>query len=141
MFGTHLSKETTDQRFSQEARHESLQRFSKSMLIIVLLWSLFILLLPKAASYVGALFPVLLGYQWSVALRARLAAVGFSSTRWWAALYELVVAFSCLSLIVFDHGTRLVVPGLFLLLHIPLAILREKPDKAGGPVIGGKEQP
>src|ERR1035438_4629153 len=116
MFGTHLSEETKDLPFSQEVRHESLRRFSKSILIIVLLWSLFILSLPKAASYVGALFPVLLGYQWSIALRTRLSAVGFSSTRWLTALYELVVAFSCLSLIAFDHGTRLVVPGLFLIL-------------------------
>jgi hypothetical protein len=133
MSGNHLTQVNADRPFSQEFRHKSLRRFSSSILIIVSLWSLLILLLPKAALYLGAIFPVLLGYQWTVALKARLAAVGLPSTRWSTALYELVVFFACLLLSTFDHGIRLLVPGLFLLLHVPLAILREKPDKASGP--------
>jgi hypothetical protein len=114
-----------------------------------LLFLTFVLFLPTTATaevlplpFLVVLFClVIYAGEWSEILRARLIVVGLPHSRWLIALYGLFVYIACFLLSYFVSKGRFLAPGLFVLLNLPLVILKEKPSVpdalpltgAGGP--------
>jgi hypothetical protein len=94
-----------------------------------LLIASFILLAPKLPSEMKTVGVFLFALPWSDVLRKRLVATGFPHSRWIIVLWESLVFLACAFLLQAFPIGKFLAPGLFVALHIPLAIL-----KAGGRV-------
>jgi hypothetical protein len=100
------------------------------ILVSALLFLVFVLLLPSAPSFVSMLCIIIFAGEWAAVFKARLAAVGLPHSRWLIALYGLFVFIACVLLFHFVSNGRFLVPGLFVLLNMPLVILKEKSSGA-----------
>ena len=76
--------------------------------------------------------------EWSDILRARLAAVGLPHSRWVIGLYASLVSIACFLLCYFVSKGRFFFPGLFVLLNLPLFILKEKSSVPDAPPLTGQ---
>jgi hypothetical protein len=92
--------------------------------------------LPRSPNYEALSLPyilvlfclVLYAGAWAIVLRMRLKAVGLPHSRWLIALYGLFVYSVCFFLSYHVSSGQFIVPGVFVLLSIPPAFLREKWD-------------
>jgi hypothetical protein len=104
-----------------------------------LLFLTFVLFLPTTPTAEASSLPFLAvmfclifyAGEWSDILRARLAVVGLPHARWLVLLYGSLVYIACLLLFFFVPNGRFLAPGLFVLLNLPPAILKEKSSVPG----------
>jgi RHS repeat-associated protein len=105
------------------------------VLVSALLFLTFVLVLSTTSPAKGLSLPFLVvlfclivyAGEWGEILRARLAAVGLPHSRWVIGPYASLVCIACFLLCYFISKGRFLAPGLFVLLHLPLVILKEKP--------------
>jgi hypothetical protein len=76
--------------------------------------------------------------EWSEIVRARLAAVGLQHSRSVIVLYASFVFIACFLLCYFVSKGRFFFPGLFVLLNMPLVILKEKSSVPDAPPLTGQ---
>jgi len=104
------------------------------VLVSALLFLIFVLFFPKASSVEVLRLPFLVvlfcfiiyAGEWSEILRARLAAVGLPHSRWVIGLYGLLMYIACVLLYCLVSKGRFLFPGLFILLNMPLVIIKDK---------------
>src|ERR1035437_8145293 len=96
------------------------------ILVSALLFLGFVLIFPTAPPIVGSICLVIFAGMWSAVLKARLIAVGLPHSRWTLLFYALLVYISCVLLFYFVTKGRFLVPELFVLLNLPLVILKDK---------------
>jgi len=110
--------------------------FMLFILVSALLFLIFVLFfLPTASTHEALISFCLVVYagEWSEILRARLAVVGLQHSRWVIGLYVSLVSTACFLLCYFVSKGRFFFPGLFVFLHIPLVILKEKSSAPDAP--------
>jgi hypothetical protein len=106
--------------------------FFGMILAIASIWLAFTPVLPGVPRLLWLMGLTVLASLWSDALTARLARVGLSHPRWLVFPIMVVVITACAPLYAFRMG-QFVAPILFVILHVPLALL---PDKPQGPKRG-----
>jgi hypothetical protein len=74
---------------------------------------------------IGAAYTVF-GMLWSGALKARFAVVGPPNLRWVIGSFAVLVLLTCELFRVFVPTGPVLMPGLFVLLHLPLVIKTDK---------------
>jgi len=84
--------------------------------------------LAWAPYLVGSFLVISFGGEYSDAMRRRAAGVGIPHPRWTALAYGSVAYVACLLLLA---KARFFAPGSFVLLNLPLAFLKEKPNHRG----------
>jgi hypothetical protein len=103
----------------------------------------FALFWPTGLTYEGLSLPYLVvlfclivyADAWATVLRVRVKAVGLPHSRWLIVLYGLCVYFACGLLWYLVSIGRFLVPGLFVLLNMPLVILKGKSSVSVAPPI------
>jgi hypothetical protein len=101
------------------------------ILVSALLFLAFVLLLPSAPSFVSMICVISYAGEWGAVFKARLVAVGLPQSRWVVALYGLFVFIACFLLSYLASKGRFFFPGLFVLLNLPLILLKEKSSMSG----------
>jgi|ERR1035441_5069716 riboflavin transporter FmnP len=104
------------------------------VLVSALIFLAFALFWPIGLNYDASSLPFLVvlfclimyAGVWAEALRGRLKAVGWPHSRWLIVLYGLFVYTACFLLSFYISKGRLIALGLFVLLNMPLAFLKEK---------------
>ena len=105
------------------------------VLVSAFLFFAFVFIFPTAATakafslpFLAVLFGLIIyAGVWSEILTARLAVVGLPHSRWIIGLYALLIYIACFLLSYLVSEGRFLAPWLFLLLNMPLVVLREKP--------------
>ncbi len=77
------------------------------------------------------LFLIMVAGEWGDAVRMRLKAVGLPRSWWVMLLYGSFVYTACALPFYLSSKGRFLAPGLFVLLNLPLAVMREKPSAQG----------
>jgi len=102
--------------------------FATVVVLVAALWMAFATLLAGVPSLVQTACGYALVVVWVAALKARLVRVGLWRRFWPMTLYILFVLLVCLFLMPAVFRTPALLPGLFVLLNLPLIILRDKPQ-------------
>lgn len=85
--------------------------------------------LPGVSSFWLAVFRYLSGACWAIALKGRFARVGLPHSSWVLIPFMLLVLLTCILLPQRLSLSPLFGAGLFVLLHAPLAVLKDRPRK------------
>lgn len=104
--------------------------FMLFVLIGALLFLAVVLLFPSVPTLAGVFCIILFAGEWSGVLKARLTAVGLPHSRWMILLYGLLVYIACALLFFLFSMGRFLTPGLFVLLNLPLAFVKDKSSGA-----------
>ena len=94
-------------------------------------------LLLKLGSFWRTASFVVVGVCWAEAMKARLVRLGLLRWHWAIAALILFVPITCLFLIPSFSVRPTLVAALFVLLHVPLIVLKDKPHEQGraGPAL------
>jgi len=96
--------------------------------VSALLFLAFVLLFPAAPYPIWLFCMLILAGEWFDVLKARLSTVGLPHSRRTMFAYALLVCAVFELLFHFAPHARLLAPGVFVLLNIPLVILKDKPQ-------------
>jgi hypothetical protein len=97
--------------------------------VSALLFLAFVLMFPVAPPIAGSICLIIFAGLWSAVLKARLIAVGLPHSRWVLLLCALLVYIVCILIFYAFSKGRFFVPVLFVIMNMPLVILK---DKSGG---------
>jgi hypothetical protein len=105
------------------------------ILVSALSFLAFVLMFPTAPPIAGSICLILFAGVWSAMLKARLIAVGLPHSRWVLLLCALLVYVACVLLFYLFSKGRFFVPGLFVILNMPLVILKEKSSDSDASIL------
>ncbi len=120
--------------------------FTIFVLVSALLFLSFVFIWPTGLTYEASSLPflvvlfflVIYAGVWTAVFRVRLKAVGLPHSRWASTLYGLFVYIAYFFLSYYVSKGRFLAPGLFVLLNMPLVILKEKSSVPDAPPLTGQ---